>query len=49
MQTVLDIVLAAATFASLLLHYLGRKSPTAEKIADEIDVVEGEVKTVAGK
>lgn len=46
MQTLLDILLAAGTLASLVLHYFGRKNPTAEKIADEIDSVEGKAKAL---
>jgi hypothetical protein len=49
MQTLLDIVLAAATLASLVLHYLGKKNPKAEKLADQIDAVEDEVKDATGK
>lgn len=49
MQAVLDIVLAAATLASLVLHFVGKKHPAAEKVADEIDAVEDEVKAATGK
>lgn len=41
MQTALDIALAFGTLLSLVLHYLGKKNPTAEKVADQIDAVDG--------
>jgi hypothetical protein len=40
MNDLLEIALAVGTVLSLVLHYLGRKRPVLEKVADAIDDAE---------
>jgi len=40
----MQLALACGVVLSLVLHYLGRKSATAEKVADLVDEAEGALK-----
>jgi hypothetical protein len=40
MHDLLEIALAAGTLLSLVLHYLGRRHPVLEKVADAVDDAE---------
>jgi hypothetical protein len=49
MNTALEIALAVGTVLSLVLHYVGRKHPDAEKAAEYVDEAEDAAKKLAGK
>jgi hypothetical protein len=49
MTTIYSIAMAAGVLLSLVLHYVGRKNATAEKLAEGVDKVEDLAKTVSPK
>lgn len=49
MSTWLEIALTAGTLLSLVLHYVGRKHPSVEAVAKDVDAAESAAKKLAGK